>query len=358
MTEDTTKAVAAALIALALPTAIGLAAGWPTWVVVLIAVAAPAAAVLAVRRRAHLRGQRALRAESERPAHREAERPAAREHPVSSITLPTALADYRVAFSCTVHWRPTGHADGHADPAAAAVDAVVRRARLITAAHDPEDTAVEPALAAALGQPEEDPAERVVAWATGVRVELDPEDLDRLRRAAGVRKQRHLWEQEVAAERAVRAYLGDEVLTSTGSALVWWLARDTGRVREAADLIGTFARLSAAAHDREVDGVFRPLVAAHPGPTTRPDGSAVNGSGSYGSGAGGAVPDGFAPNGSGEHAGDVDPRADLLPEPEGNALFGHRLAELLDQHEAPDRARRARDLYGASDWRVEPPEDD
>ncbi|MFD7655857.1 hypothetical protein ACFV4N_17930 [Actinosynnema sp. NPDC059797] len=186
-----------------------------------------------------------------------------------------------------------------------------------------------------------------------------------------MRKRQHLWEQEVAAERAVRAYLGDEVLTSTGSAVVWWLARNTAEVRETADLIGTLARLSAAAGDREVDEVFRHLLPEHlrrPVEAERfrehpdaPDGAVldgkpfaavrfdVNGSGANGSGANGSGANGFGVNGG------AVPHDDLLPAPDDRALFGSQLADLLERHEEPERAHQARDRYGVPDLSAEEP---
>ncbi|MEV8439007.1 hypothetical protein AB0425_16660 [Actinosynnema sp. NPDC051121] len=331
MTQDTTEAAVAVAASLVLPIAIGAAAGWPVWVIVIAAAALPAAAIVAVKERRRRRKQWELRVEHERYDARHTAPPtpvAPPGRPLASISLPSALPDYRFTFACTVHWQPHPHAAGHAEPGAVAADAVVQRALRLAAGRRPDDEGAVHALAAALGQRENDPGQHVVAWATDVRLELAQDDRDRLRRVADMRKQQQVWEQEVAAERAVRAYLGQDVLTSTGSTVVWWLARNTGQVREAVDLIGTLARLSAAAGNREVDEVFRGHL------------------------LGGAATSPFIVNGHAT-AGDVPPRGDddVLLDPDDHPVFGHQLADLLEQHDAPDSARRVRERYGVEDWK-------
>ncbi|WP_367133048.1 hypothetical protein [Saccharothrix sp. HUAS TT1] len=340
MTDDTTEAAVAVAASLVLPITVGVAAGWPTWVIALVAVVLSAVSVVAVGQRRQRREQRELRAAELRHQARHAVPPEpepvrALDRPLTAVSLPSALSDYRFTFACTVHWQSHPNAVDHAEPAAVATDAVVQRALRFTAGRRPEDEGAAHALAAVLGQRENDPSRRVVAWATDVRLELEPDDRDRLRRVADMRKQQQVWEQEVAAERAVRAYLGQDVLATTGSTVVWWLARNTGQVREAVDLISTFARLSAAAGDREVDELFRRS------PVDGPPAAS------------------FTVNGHGIVTEDVPaPHDDVLLDPDDHPVFGHQLAALLEQHEAPDRAQRARERYGVSEWNSddEPPE--
>jgi hypothetical protein len=332
MTDDKSGTTVGVVASLVLPIAIGDASGWPIWVIALVAGGLLAITAMAVRQRHHRRKQRELRAERLRHESQHAMQPPAPvpvpvlppSNQLPSVSLPSALPDYRFTFACTVHWQPNPNAADHAVPAAVATDAVVQRASQITSGRHPEDQGTVHALAAALGQWENEPGQRVAAWATDVRLELDPKDRDRLRRVADMRKQQHVWEQEVAAERAVRTYLQQDVLTSTGSTVVWWLARNTGQVREAVDLLGTLAQLSAAARDREVDEVFLHLADGVPTPFT------VNGHPTVTE---------YAP-----------PDDDVLPDPDDHPVFGHQLADLLDQHEHPTRAQRARERYGVADW--------
>lgn len=227
-----------------------VAASWPVWVIALATLA-----LVAVRRR------RRSRLPVEHPPREE--RPPVSLPPDRSewrtlppVSLPSALPDYRFTFACTVHWQPHPHAvAGHAAPGAVAVDAVVQRALRFTAGRDPRDDDAVHALADLLGRREGDPGRHVVAWATDVRLEPAPDDRDP--RAADTRERQRVWDEEDAAERAVRAYLGQGAPTTTGSAVVWWSARDTGQVR---DPDGPLARLTAG--DREVDEGFRRRLAS------------------------------------------------------------------------------------------------
>lgn len=346
MTDDMNETIVAGTASLVLPIAIGAASGWPPWVIALVAAGLCAITAVAVRQRRQRRKLWELRAEQLRYESRHAVPPPVPPpvpvlppgYQLTPVSLPSALPDYRFTFACTVHWQPDSGVAEHAVPAAVAADAVVRRASRITAGRHPEDDGTVHALAAALGQREADPGQRLAAWATEVRLELNHEDRDRLRRVADMRKQQHVWEQEVAGERAVRTYLRQDVLTSTGSTVVWWLARNTGQVREAVDLVDTLAKLSAAACDREVDDVFRHLANGAPAPFT------VNGHSTS------HTTDHTTGHGADDEHPDDEHPDDVLPDPEGHPVFGHQLANLLDRHEHPDRAQRARERYGVADW--------
>jgi len=98
----------------------------------------------------------------------------------------------------------------------------------------------------------------------------DPDDAERLRRLSRFRKQVHEWEQTREYEKNVRGYLGDDVLTTGGRALVWWLARhldDDEAVQAAVPLIDDLSTLSAAAQDRaDTDRTASPSAPREPAP--------------------------------------------------------------------------------------------
>lgn len=80
----------------------------------------------------------------------------------------------------------------------------------------------------------------------------DLRDVTRLRTSSRLRKQVHEWEQMREHERNLRKYLGDDVLTTAGSALVWWLARhfdDDEAVPAAVRLIDELSTLSMVSQD-------------------------------------------------------------------------------------------------------------
>jgi hypothetical protein len=90
-----------------------------------------------------------------------------------------------------------------------------------------------------------------VDWcAEEVELEMaDAEDAERLRARSQFCKQMQVWEQQREYERNVRKHLGEDVLKTTGSAIVWWLARHTEDVQGAARLIEDLRKLSAASHE-------------------------------------------------------------------------------------------------------------
>jgi len=187
------------------------------------------------------------------------------QNPVVDVPLPSARPGYDFRFAATVRWREpiSRTAAAHANPGALAVNLVVTRAVNLLATQLPENRAVaERTLESALGISVLDPSSQVDVWATGVALTLPDADVERLRRHAELRKDEALWESERDYERNKRAYLGDDVLKSTGSAVVWALARKEDSIERAVELIGPLALLSAAANDAELPAQFRDLVAA------------------------------------------------------------------------------------------------
>ncbi|MCF6467863.1 hypothetical protein FAF44_05490 [Nonomuraea sp. MG754425] len=170
---------------------------------------------------------------------------------VSEVALPSSLRDYTFKFSATVRWRRLRNS-AHANPAALAIENITQRARTIVSAEMPETVSVlSQQLNVTLGVPRPDRSGEVEAMASEVSLRLPSEDVQRLEKMAEIRKQEALWAEQRRYEKNRREYLGEDVLKSPGSAVVWWLATKEEGVDQAAALIDTLARLSAAANDDE-----------------------------------------------------------------------------------------------------------
>lgn len=197
------------------------------------------------------------------------------EQRVTSVALPSAVEDYDFLFSAVVRWVPleTPPCAPHINPGGLAIEAVLLRAREVTAGEPPNrSTLVQHQLNGVLGAMVPDPSGRVLAMAENVALGLSEVDLDRLSKLAGVRKDEDVWEHERNYERNRRAYLSDDVLQNTGSAVVWWLAKNDEHIESAVERIGLLAQLSAAAHNHEV-----PLPFRHLAPSATPPPSPQNG---------------------------------------------------------------------------------
>lgn len=188
----------------------------------------------------------------ERPAHR-------RKH-IFREEVPSARADYRFLFSAVVCWNESDDAGPAAEGIALA--RVAGRAREATAKESPEDyDAAQYRLTALLGEPErcfESGVSRI--WADEVRLELSDEDTERLKRLREFRKREADREDQREAERRERTYLGDDVLSDPGRAVVWWAAQHKGDIDEAVEKIGELAVLSSAATGREIPDVYEDLM--------------------------------------------------------------------------------------------------
>ncbi|WP_330240566.1 hypothetical protein [Streptomyces sp. NBC_00525] len=189
---------------------------------------------------------------------------------VSEAPLPSARDGYDFLFSATVWWRAApDHADwsGSVSPALA-VSSVVNRASSVVRHEDPARASfARYLLEGELGFPFTDRSGRVECTVADVTLTLASEDSERLRKLNNLRKDEEVWEHERQYERSKRRYLGDDVLKSTGSAVVWWLARHEEEIEKAVDMIGPLAQVAAAAQDQEVPDLFRhllvPPVGAH-----------------------------------------------------------------------------------------------
>ncbi|MBV2153002.1 hypothetical protein [Kitasatospora sp. SUK 42] len=322
-------ALAAGLVIVTL----GVVARWPVWLWVVPAVVAVVlAAVLA--------SARAPRAMSDEPPWERTR--------VVGVALPSLVPDYDFHFSATVWWRPVPNATGlvHADPAGLAVETVLERARAVTEREVPGRLdLLQHRLNGVLGTQSQDRSRLVEAMGGRVELGLSEDDRRRLGKLSEVRKTEEVWEHERRHEQNKRAYLGDDVLKSPGSAVVWWLARNDDRITEAVDLIGPLAQLSAAANDEAVSELYEHLVFGA-GPFPDDDGD----EGDDGDAAG--------PVGPGEPGGPYGPDAgppvvgplkrmladaELEGDSPAGQVYVHRVADAIHAAGRPEQARLIRE---------------
>lgn len=249
---------------------------------------------------------------------------------VQGLVLPSAQRDYHFLLNATILWRHTGMT--HQRPDQLAIDAIRERATLFTERESAADTdLIAPRLATDLSTPGPDRTGQLEVWAQDTTLTIPADDRERLSKLAQIRKNEELWEHERAYERNKRTYLREDVLSSTGSAVVWWLARDTARVQETVDLIDTLTKLVAAAQNREVDPVLRTFVDnltdPSPHPTTTPQDDLVD-----------RLMAAILPNGS---------------EPE-RADIADRMATLATEAGATDLAHTLRARFNAPDFTTTP----
>ncbi|WP_042422887.1 hypothetical protein [Streptacidiphilus anmyonensis] len=186
-----------------------------------------------------------------------------RDQRVTQVSLPSAWEDYDFRFAATVRWCPTGKTaeEPVINPAGVAVDAILARASAITEKRDPARASlVQHELNGALGRMQEDPTGYLDVMAESVTLALAERDQERLDKLASVRKDKAVWEHERKYEQSRREYLGEDVLKDTGSAVVWWLARNDDHIEKTVSDIGLLTQLSSAARNSEVPTQFRHLV--------------------------------------------------------------------------------------------------
>ncbi|MGV9313539.1 hypothetical protein ACWDR0_15280 [Streptomyces sp. NPDC003691] len=321
---------------------IGAAQAWPDWVWFLLP-ALVAGVFLATlgqpgsHEPASLGG--AASATSEPP-----QEPPYRESVLAQVPLPSTVPGYPFLFSATVWWRTTADFSpaSHNNPPGLAVSSVIQRAQHAVAAEQPSRCGyLSPWLDGLLGMPTTDESGLVTAFATGVRLTLRPTDQQRLDQIDEAHKSRGLWESGRQHELDRRTYLGEDVLRTPGSALVWWLSRHENDIERAVEMIGPLTCLSAAANDREVPTAFRHLCLP-PDP--------LAGSGPEG-GSDDPGPDGNSGSGTSETPASSRHRAapshyvsallDEMGLPEGSAdrtVFVDRLARLSEASGSPQTA--------------------
>ncbi|GGY07278.1 hypothetical protein GCM10010358_70500 [Streptomyces minutiscleroticus] len=240
-------------------TILGLAQDWPPLAWLLLAallIALPAAAFKIATAR---RGPLPVDVEE----HRTAPPVERREHHVTHVALPSRWDDYDFLFSATVRWYPleAPSNDPVLNPAGLAVEAVLNRARAITEQREPgRPSLTQHELSGALSRMRPDPTGHLQVMAEDVTLVLREYDQERLNRLAEVRKDKAVWEHQRKYEQSKREYLSEDVLKDTGSAVVWWLAKNDDRIEKTVADLGLLAQLTSAANDTDVPERLRDLI--------------------------------------------------------------------------------------------------
>ncbi|WDO05689.1 hypothetical protein ME763_08455 [Streptomyces murinus] len=174
---------------------------------------------------------------------------------VSQVALPSLWDDYDFVFSATVRWYLL-ESPGRApvlNPAGLAAETVLNRARALTEKREPGlASLVQHELGGLLSRMFPDATGQLQAMAENVSVILRPQDQERLDRLAKVRKDKAVWEHQRTYEQSRRQYLGEDVLKNTGSAVVWWLAKNDEHVEKTVADLGLLAQLTSAANDSDI----------------------------------------------------------------------------------------------------------
>jgi hypothetical protein len=193
---------------------------------------------------------------------------------VSQVTLPSHWDDYSFVFSATVRWylvEPSGSGPV-LSPAGLAAEAVLNRARAITEKREPgRASLVQHELSGVLGHMHPDATGHLQAMAENISLTLLEQDQERLDRLAEVRKDKAVWEHQRKYEQSKRQYLGDDVLKDTGSAVVWWLAKNDEHVERTVADLPLLAQLTSAANDTDIPERLQNLVPQQPGERAAPE---------------------------------------------------------------------------------------
>jgi hypothetical protein len=197
---------------------------------------------------------------------------------IADVRLPSASPDFQFSFSAVVHWSAVLSGSRHGDLGSVAVDALLARAKVLTAGQRPTEEALnQHRLAALLGEPDLDERGQVRTWATEVRLRLPDADSKHLQVLAALHRREQTTLLERRMERDQRAYLTDDVLATPGSAAVWWLVNNPGQVEEAVNLLGTLSQLSAVANDLDTTADSNLDTTADKAPGTTADKSLERG---------------------------------------------------------------------------------
>lgn len=100
--------------------------------------------------------------------------------------------------------------------------------------------------------------------AENVSLTLLEQDQERLDRLADVRKDKAVWEHQRKYEQSKRQYLSEDVLKDTGSAVVWWLAKNDEQVEKTVADLALLAQLTSAANDTDIPERLQDLVSRQP----------------------------------------------------------------------------------------------
>ncbi|MBP2050236.1 hypothetical protein J2Z21_003172 [Streptomyces griseochromogenes] len=186
---------------------------------------------------------------------------------VSRVALPSHWDDYNFVFSATVRWYllESPGIDPVLNPAGLAVETVLNRARAVTERREPgRSSLVQHELSGVLSRMYPDPTGHLQAMAENVSLTLPEQDQERLDRLADVRKDKAVWEHQHKYEQSKRQYLGEDVLKDTGSAVVWWLAKNDEHVEKTVADLALLAQLTSAANDTDIPERLQNLVSQQP----------------------------------------------------------------------------------------------
>ncbi|MER7966998.1 hypothetical protein [Streptomyces ardesiacus] len=249
---------------------VGLTQRWPAWAWPLLAVLLLVVPATVFRVAATRRGTVPVAFEEQLTAA-----PVERtEHRVSRVVLPSKWSDYDFVFSATVRWCLVD-APASApvlNPAGLAVDAVLKRARAITEQREPvRASLVEQELSGALSRMMPESTGHLHAMAENIQLVLAQQDQERLDKLADVRKDEEVWVHQRKYEQSRRRYLGEDVLKDTGSAVVWWLARNDEHVERTVNDLALLAQLTSAANDTDIPERLQDLISQQAGEPTTSD---------------------------------------------------------------------------------------
>jgi hypothetical protein len=249
---------------------VGLAQQWPMWtwptlIALLLSVAAAAFRIASLRR-----GSVPVSFEEQLTAS-----PVERTKcHVSQVALPSLWDDYHFVLSATVRWYLI-ESSGNTpvlNPSGLAVEAVLNRARAITEKRGPDQASlVQHELSGALSRMCPEPTGHLHAMAEDISLTLPQQDQERLDRLAEVRKDQAVWEHQRKYEQSKRQYLGEDVLKDTGSAVVWWLARNDEHVERTVADLSLLAQLTSAANDTDIPERLQQLLSQQPGKPPAPE---------------------------------------------------------------------------------------
>ncbi|MEU8687733.1 hypothetical protein [Streptomyces sp. NPDC048665] len=251
-------------------TIVGLTKQWPMWTWPTLAVLLLLVPAVAFRFAALRRGSVPVSFEEQLTAT-----PVERtECHVSRVSLPSLWDDYSFVFSATVRWYLLGSpGDGPVlNPAGIAVEAILNRTRAVTERREPgRASLVQHELNGVLSHMCPDSSGHVQAMAEDVSLTLLEQDQERLDRLADVRKDKAVWEHQRKYEQSKRQYLGEDVLKDTGSAVVWWLAKNDEHVEKTVADLALLAQLTSAANDTDIPERLQNLVAQRPDERAAPE---------------------------------------------------------------------------------------
>ncbi|MFB7779770.1 hypothetical protein [Streptomyces bauhiniae] len=271
------------------------------------------------------------------------------EAPVFDVPVRSAREEYPFLFSATILWRSTPEfdKDAHGNPAGLAVASVLRRVESLTEAEQPERVEfLRHWLEGLVGVPVHDGTGMVMACAVDVRLALRHLDRRHLDEIEELKRSVSSWERRREHERDKRSYLGEDVLRSPGSAVVWWLARHEEEAERAVDLIGPLACLAAAANDQELPDEFRHLARPREQSTAYEPPEGVEYSAPFDSAAGGdETPDRPAepPRAANEHVSGLLDSMGLARGSEERLAHLHRMVRMAEATGRPKAAEAMRE---------------